>query len=161
MGATIIVDAFGGDGGKGKFCAFLSKRLDAKLSVRAGAGTNAGHSFFIDKEFIKTRMLPLGCVNPNTKALISSGVAINPTIFLEEINNYDLADRAFVDRNCPVIESKHISYEKKDPTMIKIDSTKNGSGRARADYVMRRAKRAQDIKDLEGFFTFQLNLIFW
>lgn len=159
MGATIITDAFWGDAGKGKFCAFLSKALDASLSVRAGTGANAGHSFFRGKEFLKTRMLPLGWVNPKTRALISSGVAINPAIFLQEVTMYGLADRAFIDKNCPVIEKKHILYEEKDPTMIRIDSTKSGSGMARADYVMRRGKRAKDIQRLEGYLADGITMI--
>ena len=70
MAATIIVDAFWGDAGKGKFSAFLSKENNASLSVRTGTGTNAGHSFFVGEKFIKCRMLPLGWLNKETSVLV-------------------------------------------------------------------------------------------
>lgn len=159
MGATIIVDAFWGDAGKGKFCAFLSKELNASLSVRAGTGTNAGHSVYVNDTFVKTRTLPLGWLNPTTNALISSGVAVNPDIFLEEVIKYGVSHRVFVDRNCPIIESKHIAIEQADQTMCNIDSTKSGSGSARADYIMRRGKRAQDISSLKEYIVDGITLI--
>jgi adenylosuccinate synthase len=150
MGATIIVDAFWGDAGKGKFCAFLSKELNARLSVRAGTGTNAGHSVYFGNKFISAKMLPLGwLLNPKTNVLISSGVAVDPHIFKEEIDKYGVSDRAFVDQNCPIIEQKHISFEEVDQTMVHIDSTKSGSGSARADYVLRQGKRANEISSLK------------
>ena len=47
MGAIIVVDAFWGDSGKGKIAAYLADKHRAAFSVRAGTGTNAGHSIFL------------------------------------------------------------------------------------------------------------------
>ncbi|MFH1563721.1 MAG: adenylosuccinate synthetase [Nitrospirota bacterium] len=151
MGAFIIVDAFWGDAGKGKFCAFLSKSFNAKLAVRAGTGTNSGHSIFIGDKFIKCKMLPLGWINEGTKVLISSGVAVDPEIFLNEIREYNLNGRAFVDWRCPIIEKKHIEFEQTDEILNFIDSTKSGSGKARADFIMRKGKQAKDIVELSDY----------
>ena len=41
MGATIVVDAFWGDSGKGKISAYLALQQRAAYCVRAGTGTNA------------------------------------------------------------------------------------------------------------------------
>jgi hypothetical protein len=55
MGAMIVVDAFWGDSGKGKIGAFLGQKYRAAFCVRAGTGTNAGHSiYFEDGREIKT-----------------------------------------------------------------------------------------------------------
>lgn len=159
MGASIVVDAFWGDAGKGKFCAHLSKELNANLAVRAGTGTNAGHSFYLSGEFIKTQMLPLGWVNPNTNVLISSGVVVDPVIFLEELDRFGLHGRAWVDNNCPILEEKHKLIEREDETLRKIDSTKSGSGMARADYVMRRGKRACQLSELHNYSIDGIRLI--
>ena len=47
MGAIIVVDALWGDSGKGKIAGYLSRRENASLCVRAGIGTNAGHSVYL------------------------------------------------------------------------------------------------------------------
>ncbi len=61
MGATIIVDAFWGDSGKGKVASYLAQRDKADICVRAGTGTNAGHSLYLDaKRMIKTHPDPDG-----------------------------------------------------------------------------------------------------
>ena len=59
MSAIIVVDAFWGDSGKGKLAAYLAERHKAAYSVRAGTGTNAGHSIFFEKGGeIRTHQLP-------------------------------------------------------------------------------------------------------
>ena len=76
MSAIIVVDAFWGDSGKGKVAAFLAQKHQAAYSVRAGIGTNAGHSIlFADGSEIRTRQLPCGFLHPDTQLRIGSGVA--------------------------------------------------------------------------------------
>lgn len=151
MGAIVIVDAFWGDAGKGKLCAYLTRERDANLCVRAGTGTNAGHSFYIDSVFVKSQLIPMGTINSKVKGLVSSGVCVDPNIFIKEIETYGLHGVAYLDYRCPIIEPSHIRYEQDDHTMHFIDSTKSGSGRARAEFVMRRAKQAKDIEALKPF----------
>ena len=47
----------------------------------------------------------------------------------------------------------NIETEKTDSVMAHIDSTKSGTGRARADFVMRRAPQAKDIHELAEYVT--------
>ncbi len=151
MSAIIIVDAFWGDAGKGKFAAYLSQRHDAQICVRAGIGPNAGHSVYLSPVVVKNRMLPLGLVNKTTLLMIGSGVAIDPGILLSEIEETQTHQRVFVDYRCPVIELKHVEIETQDKTLKLIDSTKSGSGASRADHVMRRGRRAKDVPELARF----------
>ena len=153
MGAIIIVDAFWGDAGKGKFSAHFSLSYDARICVRAGIGPNAGHSIFRNGELLKTRLVPLGLVNPSTKLMIGSGVAVDPDVLLEEVRRTETSHRLSIDFRCPIIEADHLRREQADSVMQSIDSTKSGAGAARADYVMRRAKRACDVASLNPFIA--------
>ena len=90
MSAIIVVDAFWGDSGKGKVAAFLAQKHQAAYSVRAGIGTNAGHSIlFADGSEIRTRQLPCGFLHPDTQLRIGSGVAVDPELFFAELDQLD------------------------------------------------------------------------
>ena len=79
MSAIIVVDAFWGDSGKGKVSAWLSRKHRAAYCVRAGTGTNAGHSvYFEDGREIRTHQLPCGFLDPGTGLRVGSGVAVDP-----------------------------------------------------------------------------------
>jgi len=145
------VDAFWGDAGKGKFAAQLSIRENARICVRAGVGPNAGHSVYINDRCIKTRLIPLGFLNKSTKVMIGSGVAIDPRILRREIEQTDTSKRLLVDYRCPVIQPIHRRKESNDAVMRRIDSTKSGSGAARADYIMRRGLRAISVGSLAPY----------
>jgi adenylosuccinate synthase len=151
VGAIIIVDAFWGDAGKGKFAAHLTMTENAAICVRAGIGPNAGHSVYRNDKQIKTRLIPLGFLNPKARVMIGSGVAVDPEILLDEVKQTGTQNRLWVDYRCPVIEPIHKRRERRDRVMIAIDSTKSGSGAARADYVMRRARRVADVTQLSPY----------
>src|SRR5689334_17504846 len=129
MGATIIVDAFWGDAGKGKLCVAYAKRLAAQGSVRAGAGSNAGHSVFLtDGSRLLSRMFPLGWLGAPGPAMIGSGVCVDPILALDEIKKWNLERRALIDFRCPVITQEDIAAEKLDSKLVEIGSTMSGSG---------------------------------
>jgi adenylosuccinate synthase len=155
VGALIVVDALWGDSGKGKIAAVLARREGAALCVRAGIGTNAGHSVYrSDEDIIRTRQLPLGFLNPATDVAVGSGVAVDPEIFLAEVANYGLQGRAVVDYRCPVITLEHRARERADDHLIEtVGSTGSGSGAAHADFVLRRAQQARQIEALKPFVT--------
>ena len=94
MSAIIVVDAFWGDSGKGKVAAFLAQKHQAAYSVRAGIGTNAGHSIlFADGSEIRTRQLPCGFLHPDTQLRIGSGVAVDdPELFFAELDQLESAE---------------------------------------------------------------------
>ena len=117
MSAIIVVDAFWGDSGKGKISAWLSRKHRAAYCVRAGTGTNAGHSiFFEDGRQIRTHQLPCGFLDPGTELRVGSGVAVDPEQFFAELDQldpiYELRERTRVDYRCPLIlpEYRPVSY---------------------------------------------------
>ncbi|HUN22671.1 MAG TPA: adenylosuccinate synthetase [Anaerolineales bacterium] len=155
MGAIIVVDAFWGDSGKGKVAAFLSQKHNALMCARAGIGTNAGHSIYLnDNDLIKTRQLPMGFLNPTTEIVIGSGVCVNPDIFHAEVERYNLQERVKVDYRCPIILPEHIARESESEHLSQtVGSTKSGSGAARVDFVLRKAKQARDIESLQPYLA--------
>ena len=154
MGAIIVVDSLWGDAGKGKISAYLCQKYKATLCVRAGTGTNAGHSiYFRDGSSIILRQLPLGLLNKTTLLRVGSGVTLDPEIFLGEVRKWQLQHRAKVDFRCPIITNEDKEAEKVHPVMIKIDSTRSGCGSARARFVMREAKQAKNIPDLSPYIA--------
>jgi len=155
MGAVIVVDAFWGDSGKGKTCAHLARMLNAPLAVRAGIGTNAGASIILrEGETIRARQLPTSWLNPGTRVAVGSGVLVDPTIFLAEVERFGLAGRAFVDYRCAVISPEHIDSERRDAHLAnKVGSTCTGNGAAKSDFVLRRAQQARDVPALRPFLA--------
>jgi adenylosuccinate synthase len=156
VGAVIVVDALWGDSGKGKVAAFLSRRANAALCVRAGIGTNAGHSVYLaaGEEPVRTRQLPMGFLNPTTRVAIGSGVAVNPDIFCEEVTRYGLQGRVLVDRRCPVITPEHRERERANQHLMEtVGSTGSGSGMAQADFVLRVAQQARSLPALHPYLA--------
>lgn len=153
MSAIVVVDALWGDSGKGKTCAHLAARSNVTLNVRAGAGTNAGTSVTLeDGTLIKARQLPIGWTNPETRVAVGSGTMVDPEVFLSEVERFGLAGRAFVDGRCAVIEPGHIAAEKADAHLAGVvGSTCSGSGSARADFVLRRARQVRDLPELAPY----------
>lgn len=155
MGAFIVVDALWGDSGKGKIAGFLSQRESASLCVRAGVGTNAGHSvYFSDGQSVRTRQLPLGFLNRSTAVAIGSGVAVDPRIFRKEVDAYDLEQRVTVDYRCPIITEEYIRREQESHHLSEtVGSTKSGSGATQADFVLRQARQAKDFPELQPYLA--------
>ena len=159
MSAIIVVDAFWGDSGKGKIAAYLAHRQQAAYSVRAGTGTNAGHSIlFADGRTIRTHQLPCGFLHPQTRVRVGSGVAVDPEKFFAELDRLDpefhLADRTLVDYRCPIILPDYREREADDSHLRdSVGSVGSGSGVARAEFALRRAKQARDIPRLGDHTT--------
>jgi adenylosuccinate synthase len=153
MGAVIIVDAFWGDSGKGKTCAYLARKLDAPLAVRAGVGTNAGASVILDDDtVIRARQLPTAWLNPRTRVAVGSGVLVDPAVLLGEVERFGIAERTTVDYRCAIITPEHIAAERGDATLTeRVGSTCTGNGYARSDFVLRRAKQARDVPELQPY----------
>ncbi|MFH1786686.1 MAG: adenylosuccinate synthetase [archaeon] len=153
MGATIVIDAFWGDSGKGKISAHMTNKLNAKYAVRAGTGTNAGHSLFLDKDtVVKTNQIPLALVNKKVQLRVGSGVVVDPQKFFEEIKKFGVERRTKVDYRCAVILPEYKEMEAADSNLAsKVGSTKSGTGYARAQFILRKAKQARDIDELKPY----------
>lgn len=153
MGATVVVGGFYGDEGKGKIISHLAAVDDPEVVARGGAGPNAGHTIRRGDRTYKVRMLPSGFLNPCSDVLVGPGVVVNPEILLREIQEFGVAGRAFVDRQCGIIEQSHIDADSGSHLGAKIGSTGSGTGPANAARAMRIATMAGDTASLSGVLT--------
>lgn len=151
MTCTVVVGGFFGDEGKGKIISYLAMKDNPSIVVRGGVGPNAGHTVKDGDRTYKIRMLPSGFLNKKSKVMIGPGVVINPDILLKEINDFDVSNRAFVDRNCGVIEQTHLTEDSKGRLKDTIGSTGSGTGPANAERAMRTLKLAKDFESLSSY----------
>ena len=153
MTSTVVVGGFFGDEGKGKIISYLAIKDNPKIIVRGGAGPNAGHTIRDGDKVYKVRMLPSGFLNKNAKVLIGPGVVINPDVLKKEIQDFGVSGRAFIDKNCGIIEETHLTRDSKGELKEKIGSTGSGTGPANADRAMRILNLAKDFGSLSSLIT--------
>ena len=154
MTCTVVVGGFFGDEGKGKLIAYLASRDSPAIVARGGVGPNAGHTVQIGGKTYSLRMIPSGFVSKNSRLLIGPGVLVNPGVLLKEVDMTETKDRIGVDRQCAIIEQKHIDQETQSEHLAKkIGVTKTGVGACNADRVYRSAKIAKDVPELSRFIT--------
>jgi adenylosuccinate synthase len=151
---TVVVGGFFGDEGKGKLTAYLALRDRPAIVARGGVGPNAGHTVKVQGKTYSLRMIPSGFVSKESRLLIGPGVLVNPGVLLKEIEVTDTRNRIGIDRQCAIIEQKHIDEESRSEHLVKkIGVTKSGVGACNADRVFRSAKLARDIPELSGLLA--------
>jgi len=154
VACTVVVGGFFGDEGKGKLTAYLALRDRPAIVARGGVGPNAGHTVQTQGKTYSLRMLPSGFVCRESRLLIGPGVLVNPNVLLKEVEVTETKDRVGVDRQCAIIEEKHIDEESRSEHLVKkIGVTKSGVGACNADRVLRSAKLARDVPELSGFLA--------
>jgi adenylosuccinate synthase len=151
MGCCVVVGGAYGDEGKGKIISYLALKDNPTIAVRGGVGPNAGHTIEYQGKTIKLRMLPSAVVNEKTKLLVGAGVLVDPNVFLKEVEQLGCQSRAKVDRNCAIIQSKHIAMDKEGYLKDTIGTTGTGTGPANADRVLRKGHIALQESSLLGY----------
>jgi len=151
--ADIVVGGFFGDEGKGKLISYLAG--DFEHVARAGVGTNAGHTVYLDGTKYGLRMIPSGFANPDANLYIGKGVLVDPDVLLDEIETCCVGERFYVDRLCPIIEQKHIDIDRSGYNKDEIGSTGTGCGPAQLERVSRSKdlRFAKDIGELEPYLV--------
>jgi len=154
MPCEIVVGGFFGDEGKGKIISYLAFKDKPAVIVRAGVGTNAGHTVVINGKSFKLRQIPSGFAYEKARLLIGPGVLVNPEVFFKEIEETNCQKRVGIDYQCGVIEKKHIEEDKGSSHLRgKIGSTGSGCGPANAERALRRLKIAKDVQELQPYLT--------
>ncbi|MCD6373238.1 MAG: adenylosuccinate synthetase [Thermococcus sp.] len=157
MPSYIVVGGQWGDEGKGSIIAYLALEDKPEVIARGGVGTNAGHSVFINGKKYAVRQLPTGFIQTTARLLVGAGVLVDPEVFfheLEHLKDFNVAERVGIDYRCAIIEEKHKQLDRSNSHLHeKIGTTGSGCGPANADRVMRKAKLARDIKELEPYLT--------
>ena len=151
MPCMVIVGGFFGDEGKGKIISYIAMKDNPSIVVRGGAGPNAGHTIKDADRTYKVRMLPSGFLNRDCRVMVGPGVVIDPNVLQREIDEFGADGRAFMDRNCGVIDESHITQDSTGDLQRKIGSTGSGTGPANASRAMRTLRYARDVESLARY----------
>ncbi|HKW04814.1 MAG TPA: adenylosuccinate synthetase [Nitrososphaerales archaeon] len=151
MTCSIIVGGTFGDEGKGKIVSYIATNEKPSICVRGGVGPNAGHTVVYGGKTLKFRMLPSAVVNDSTRLMIGAGVLVNPQVLLKELDETGSGARILVDKNCSLIEQKHLDADRKGHLKDTIGTTGTGTGPANSDRVLRIARRAVDEPSLQKY----------
>lgn len=154
MPCLIVAGGQFGDEGKGKVVAYLALHDKPKIIARAGVGPNAGHTVVWRGKKFGLRQVPCGFVHEGARLLVGPGVLINPKAMLKEVEETGVGGRFGIDRQCTIIEARHIEQDRTSEHLKgKISSTGTGCGPANVERVGRVARLANDIPELQRFLA--------
>ncbi|HEY6587926.1 MAG TPA: adenylosuccinate synthetase [Nitrososphaeraceae archaeon] len=154
MPCNIVVGGFFGDEGKGKIVAYLVKKDNVRLAARGGVGPNAGHTFNLNGQTFKVRMLPSAAFNVTTNLAIGAGVLVDPIILLKEISTFHAHGRTFVDPHCGIIKEEHIRQDNNESFLKeRIGTTGTGTGPANSDRALRKLTLAMDCSEIKNYLN--------
>jgi len=156
MAVIVIVGGQWGDEGKGKIIDLLAGK--AKVVARFSGGDNAGHTVINPYGEFRLHLVPSGIFYPQVTCIISNGVAINPAVLLEEIDdlhNHGVdTNRLFISDRAHLIMPYHTLFdalEEERRSKRAIGTTRRGIGPAFADKVARVGIRVGDLLDKDTF----------
>ena len=147
----IVTGAMFGSEGKGHVTAQLIENgefrfpRDRVLNIRV-AGPNAGHTV-VDKDGVAfpLRTVPVGAaVDPTAQLYLAPGSEIELDVLESEmtlLRTHGHEPNLVVSGEATLLEQKHKDTETKLDLHAKLGSTGKGIGAARADRIMRSAKR--------------------
>jgi adenylosuccinate synthase len=153
-----IVGGQWGDEGKGKIIDLLAEK--AKIVARFSGGDNAGHTVINPYGEFRLHLVPSGIFYPQVTCIIGNGVAINPAVFLKEIDdlqNHGVGiSRLFISTRAHLIMPYHILFDRLEEerrSKRALGTTLRGIGPAFADKVARLGIRVGDLLDKDVFLS--------
>ncbi|HIN79877.1 MAG TPA: adenylosuccinate synthase [Planctomycetes bacterium] len=136
-----------GDEGKGKIVDVLTPGVDAVVRFQGGA--NAGHTVYVGETRHVLHHLPMGCLHPETLAILGNGMVIEPEGLFAEIDSVpaDARQRIRLSNRAHVVLPHHRAldqrHESGGPT--RIGTTLRGIGPAYQDKFARVGVRLGDL----------------
>ena len=160
MSVIAVVGGQWGDEGKGKVIDLLAEK--ANIVVRFSGGDNAGHTVINPYGEFRLHLVPSGIFYPQVTCIIGNGVAINPAVLLEEIDNLQShgvgTSRLSISDRAHLIMPYHTlldRLEEERRSKRAIGTTLRGIGPAFADKAARLGIRTGDLLD-KGVFLDRL-----
>jgi adenylosuccinate synthase len=154
MPAIVVIGSQWGDEGKGRVIDLLARK--ARVIARYSAGNNAGHTILNDKGEFQLNLVPAGIFYPSKACIIGNGVAVDPAVLLNEINQLEKrgisTQKLSISERCQVIMPWHRLLDGLDEKLrgsSAIGTTGKGVGPCFADKVARRGIRIADLLDTE------------
>ena len=156
MASVAVLGTQWGDEGKGKIVDYLAQQ--AEVVVRSQGGRNAGHTVAVDGVEYKLRLMPSGILFKGTLNVIGNGVAFNPKVMLQEMDNMTAkgidVSGIRISNRAHVVLPYHCEmdgYLEELKGANKVGTTKNGIGPCYVDRDDRIGIRVCDFIDKEEF----------
>ena len=156
MPATVVIGGQWGDEGKGRVVDLLAR--DSTVVARYSAGNNAGHTVINHMGLFALHIVPAGIFYGDKICLIGNGVAVNPKLLLDEIENLETqgvsTQKLFVSDRAHVVMPYHPLIDTLDEKLrgdAAIGTTGQGIGPCFVDKVARLGIRMGDLVDPEAF----------
>jgi adenylosuccinate synthase len=156
MSVVAIIGAQWGDEGKGKIVDLLANK--AKAVVRFSGGDNAGHTVINPYGEFKLHLVPSGIFHKSAVCIMGNGVAINPAILLEEIDDLQKhgvdTSRLCISDRAHLIMPYHTLFdglEEERRGQGAIGTTRKGIGPVFSDKIARLGIRTCDLLDKNNF----------
>ncbi len=158
MSVVAVVGGQWGDEGKGKIIDLLAE--EAEVVARFSGGDNAGHTVVNPHGEFRLHLVPSGIFYPRVSCIIGNGVAVNPKVLLEELDNLEKhgvsTNRLFISDRAHLIMPYHILLDRLEEERRSegaIGTTRRGIGPVFADKVARVGIRAGDLLDKDVFLS--------
>ncbi len=152
MPAIAVVGGQWGDEGKGKVIDLLSG--DAEVVIRAHGGDNAGHTVVNPAGEFALHLVPAGIFNPDATCVIAPGVALNPAVLINEMNQLErrgvATDKLLLSDRAQMVMPYHLLLDHAQEAkrgINPIGTTGRGIGPAYEDKVARVGLRVGDLAD--------------
>lgn len=85
---------------------------------------------------------------------IGPGANVNPKAFLDEVEEFGVKGRIWLDHQCSIIEEQHITRDKGSKFLTKtVGTTRQGVGPAVEDRVKRIARTASEVPELKPYLA--------
>lgn len=150
MPIVVVVGGQWGDEGKGRIVDLLARK--ARVVARYSAGNNAGHTVVNERGEFRLHLVPAGIFYPEKTCVIGNGVAIDPEVLLDEIQQLQArgidTSRVVVSDRAQVIMPWHKLIDRLDEELRganAIGTTGKGVGPCFVDKVARRGIRVADL----------------
>lgn len=151
---SIVVGAQWGDEGKGKWIDILAR--DTEIVARFQGGNNAGHTLYVDGQKVVLKQIPSGIFHPGKISTLCSGVVVNPSQLVAEIDMVAafvklVPERLWLSARAHVISPWHIHLDTKAESEAAnpIGTTKRGIGPTYAEKANRTGIRLGDYVNKE------------
>jgi adenylosuccinate synthase len=152
---SVLVDGQFGSTGKGLLAAYLAQfqhnRVDFAVT---NSSANAGHwtKSKNGRNFCCFHLPTFGVMQPQSTIYLNAGAIINPEILIKEIKDLNVdRNRVKIHPSATIIEKDDIEWENEtNSSSTKISSTRKGVGRALARKILRDARTAKNVPELDG-----------
>ena len=164
MPVVAVLGAQWGDEGKGRIVDLLAAK--AKMVVRSGGGTNAGHTVINHLGTFKLHLVPAGIFDANVVNVIGAGTVVDPAALLKELATLSEAgistDNLFISERAHVVMPYHLQLdglEEDSRGANEIGTTRRGIGPTYVDKASRVGIRMGDLIHEETLLSRMMSVL--